>query len=502
MRVLLVAVAWTLLAGALFVQFAGVPDRQVTVFWTFQPPLDALLLWSSWRVTRASAGVVRRFWRSMTMAAALFLTGDTVQAVQSLRTPGEWSTAAGGVQSLCFLTGLGLVIVTMLIHPQAGQTGRERLGFWLDAGSVMVGGAVVAWCFTVGPDTGRADLISTLAAGAVVLTSAFAAVKMILSGNAPLHRFAAVPMIGSAVVNSIGLFLAPDATGGLPAHVYLVRFLPSLLIAVGPRIQELVTGVEQGAGRARRRKPYSLLPYASIAAVFATLLVILPRGVDTRLWGVVAGLGVIIVLVVARQWVAFQDNTRLIRELDTTLTELRRHETRLRRQALFDDLTGLANRGYFHEEVTGALDAGEPVALLLIDLDGFKGVNDTHGHAAGDALLAGVADRLRQSVRSGDLVARLGGDEFGVLLHHCDAGEGGSTADRILGALTAPIPAGPAAIVANASIGVAASSLLPECADVRSLLHFADLAMYEAKHRGKGTWTLYSPDVPGHQRPA
>ncbi|HEY0436638.1 MAG TPA: GGDEF domain-containing protein, partial [Phenylobacterium sp.] len=130
--------------------------------------------------------------------------------------------------------------------------------------------------------------------------------------------------------------------------------------------------------------------------------------------------------------------TRLISQLDTTPSELREHEARLRHQALFDGLTGLANRTHFHEEATATLAAAAPgtVSLLLIDLDGFKGVKDTLGHAAGDALLKGVAAKLSASVRGCDLVARLGGDEFAVLLRDCAADDADNTSRRILAALT------------------------------------------------------------------
>jgi diguanylate cyclase (GGDEF)-like protein len=215
-----------------------------------------------------------------------------------------------------------------------------------------------------------------------------------------------------------------------------------------------------------------------------------------RLWGVVVGLGLICGLVAGRQLAAFHDNTRLIKKLDTALAELREHEVRLRHQALFDGLTGLANRTHFHEQVTDALAASAEtpgtVSLLLIDLDGFKAINDTLGHAAGDALLVGVAGKLRASVRSGDLVARLGGDEFAVLLPDCAGIEGDQTSQRILRALETPVPIDGEPVRANASIGVASAE---HGDDVESLLRDADMAMYAAKHEGKGTWMRYDTSM-------
>ncbi|GIE97627.1 hypothetical protein Ari01nite_50920 [Paractinoplanes rishiriensis] len=485
---------WTLAGMALLLLLAGQANTQVKVFWAFQPPLDALLAYSAWRVYRVATGALRRFWLVLAFTGALFTIGDLTQAIVALTGEGQWSTTGGVVQGVCFGIGMSATIFAMLLHPMPGRSRREKLAFWLDSATVLVGGAVVAWCFTVGPD-GNDNVVGTLAAGAVILTSGFAAVKLALSGNAPMHKAAAIPMVMSAGVNSIGFFLEPGADGPMPAYVYAVRLLPSLLIGMGPRIQQILARFDETtAFGSRRRKPYSLLPYGSIAVAFTAVLVVTPEGPHARLWGAMTGLGLIFVLVVCRQLAAFHDNTRLIDQLDATLADLREHEVRLRQQALFDGLTGLANRTHFHDEVTAALDAGRPgsTSLMLIDLDGFKAVNDTLGHAAGDVLLAGVADKLRASVRPDDLVARLGGDEFAVLLRDCDGDDAERMARRILHAMTEPIPFDDTAVCANASIGIACAV---DGHRVDSLLHDADLAMYAAKREGKGTWKRHHPSM-------
>jgi diguanylate cyclase (GGDEF)-like protein len=488
------------LAGLGFHLLAGHTAQQVQIFWLLQVPLDGLLAYCSWRVYGLTTGALRRFWRVLAVVGVMFMCGDSFQTVLTFVQPGQWSTNGGPVQTSCFALGLGAIVVAMLVHPHPGRTGRERLAFWLDSATVLVGGAVVAWCFAVKPgQTTEADVLSVLASSGVALTSAFAAVKMILSGNAPMHRTAAIAMIAAAVVTSLGFFLAPPTDDRLPAWIYLIRFLPSMLIATGPRMQEVIARFdsEEPFGE-RRRKPYSLLPYGSIVIAFGALVVVMPSGVNIRLWGVVAGLGLICAMVALRQLAAFHDNTSLIKQLDTTLAELREHETRLRHQALFDGLTGLANRTHFHEEVGAALTGPGTVSLLLIDLDGFKAVNDTLGHAAGDALLVAVAERLRSSVRAGDLAARLGGDEFAVLLRGCAGSDAENTADRIFQAFTVPADISGMAICANASIGVADAE---DGDDVESLLRRADLAMYAAKSHGKGNWKRYGAgmETAGHR---
>jgi diguanylate cyclase (GGDEF)-like protein len=473
--VLIGIVAWTALACLLLVTLAGHTGWQVRVFWTFQPVTDVILTVCSWRVHRLAGGAIRRFWLVMSVAGALFLTGDTYQAGLSLLDPSAHTTTGGTVQSACFALGLAMVVVAMLVHPHPGRSGRERVAFWLDAATLLVGGTVIAWCLA-GSDSSP-DVLGILVAAGASITGTFAAVKLILSGNAPMTRLAALPMLASAGAMAAGILLAPLESTGMAPLVYVVRFLPSLFITLGPRIQEVIAHLDPAPFGERRRKPYSLLPYGSMAVAFGTLCTILPYGVNARLYGVVAGLGIICALVAARQLVAFHDNTALIRRL-------REHEARLRHQALFDGLTGLANRTHFHERVTAALTAGGPVSLLLIDLDGFKAVNDTMGHAAGDALLVAVAGKLRGAVRDEDLAARLGGDEFAVLMPS-PPGDAEAAAERILTAFATPVPIGGTPVRARASIGVAGAA---PGDDAESLLHAADVAMYAAKSGGKGTW--------------
>jgi diguanylate cyclase (GGDEF)-like protein len=474
------AVAWMALAAVLFFSLDDVTVWQVRTFWAFQLPLDAMFAFCSWRVSRVATGPIRRFWRILTAVSSSFLLGDTFQTILTfVDKPGTWSTTGGAVQSTIFAGGLAVVVIAMLIHPHPGRTGRARLAFWLDSASVMVAGAVVAWCFAVQP--GQA-VFATLGVAAASITACFAAVKLILGGNAPMRRSAALSMMFAGAFTAIGLFLEPDADGRLAPYVYLVRLMPSLLIALGPRIQDAVARFDPAPFGERRRKPYSLLPYGAIALAFGALIVVMPQGVDFRLWGVVFGLGLICALVAGRQLVAFHDNTDLI-------DQLREHERRLRHQALTDGLTGLANRTHFHEQVEAALAAHpESVSVLLIDLDGFKQVNDTLGHAAGDELLISVAEKMRAAVREGDLPARFGGDEFGILLRDCHGPEAEQTAQRLLAAFAQPASIDGTPVVANASIGAASAE---PGEGVSAVIRRADVAMYAAKSAGKGTWKRY-----------
>ena len=163
-----------------------------------------------------------------------------------------------------------------------------------------------------------------------------------------------------------------------------------------------------------------------------------------------------------------------------------------------DELTGLLNRRGLYEALDGALEPGSaPLAVLLADLDGFKQVNDTHGHAAGDRLLREVARRLAACVPPDAVVARLGGDEFAVLVSGDDAREAGAAlAARIASAVERPVDLGAARVVVCASVGVAVAPDASGPVPRGDLLHRADLAMYAAK-RSPSAVAVHGRDLGG-----
>jgi diguanylate cyclase (GGDEF)-like protein len=199
--------------------------------------------------------------------------------------------------------------------------------------------------------------------------------------------------------------------------------------------------------------------------------------------------------------------------LRTALDELRDSREALTHQAYHDPLTGLANRARFRQRLAHALASSHArqVAVLVLDLDGFKTVNDSLGHAAGDTLLVEVAARLLNATRGCDTVARLGGDEFGVLLENAKGPrESEVVADRIVAALQAPVVVDDRPVVVGGSVGIARGTTMAAAGahagphtdeerealvseSVDALLRDADIAMYRAKARGRGRWALFEP---------
>jgi len=175
------------------------------------------------------------------------------------------------------------------------------------------------------------------------------------------------------------------------------------------------------------------------------------------------------------------------------VTARKRQEQDLLRRALYDPLTGLANRALFREHVEKALarlrrTSARPHAVLFVDLDGFKTVNDSLGHAAGDEVLVEVGNRLSRLMRPGDTAARLGGDEFAVLLENPSELEAAELAGQILKVLLFPILVQGKEVVLSGSIGIA---LGDTGADADELLRNADVAMYTAKAAGKSQFMVF-----------
>jgi diguanylate cyclase (GGDEF)-like protein/PAS domain S-box-containing protein len=184
------------------------------------------------------------------------------------------------------------------------------------------------------------------------------------------------------------------------------------------------------------------------------------------------------------------------------VSERKAFEEQLAHQAFHDSITGLANRALFRDRVEHALErltrSDKPMSVLFMDLDDFKTINDSLGHAAGDRLLGEVGERLRACLRTPDTAARLGGDEFAILLE--DGGEGVGAADvaaRILKALEAPFQLDGKEVFIRASIGIATSgagrATGPEGAE--ELLRNADVAMYIAKEAGKNRYQVFEPKM-------
>jgi diguanylate cyclase (GGDEF)-like protein len=419
----------------------------------------------------------RRMWTLAAWAGVALVVGDLVEIFECAYYPPTRFTIIGGnVQALMTLLAMVLLFVGMLRYPSGRLTRGERSRLRLDMATVM-GSATTCGMLLLTLPRGESgwrwviDLATAvLIQPGVFLVALFALVKLFLGERPPFTRSAAIVTGLAGAVQAVtqaapaAFYLKPHAGTWVMAG----NILASTLLAVGFRIQWLQNRTSRPGAVRRTRRPYSSLPYAAMAVTWAaTVGSMSVDGLSWRTWSVIVGTMVTTILVTARQITAFRHIEELLRERDLLTT-------RLTEQAYHDALTGLANRALFMDRLTESL-ATRPVTVFLIDLDDFKPVNDSFGHATGDRLLVEVGARLRACVRAEDTVARLGGDEFAVL-----AFDPAGLREALTATLNDTVRLGDADVRLRASVGMATGR--PGTDDADSVLHSADMAMYAVKH--------------------
>jgi diguanylate cyclase (GGDEF)-like protein len=405
---------------------------------------------------------------------------------------------------------LALLAILVLPGQRRSPTNRPRIIF--DAVIAMIGVVTFSWYFVLGPSIMHSD-VNMLArlVGAInplfTLVLIFCLILLTIRNNQlamrPITYLLFMAFAILTITNTIYNFQQLHnqyMTGNLIDLGWPLGFLLLGLAARGiyllpqPLVSEQITDSKQTA---KQNTPWQILiPYAWVPTLAILLLFIWRREDHSNLvLGVVTGTVILISLIFARQVVAVRELHALYANNDA----LAAANMLLEIQATHDALTGLPNRSYLQkrleEEAQKAHENNIPAALLLLDLDRFKEVNDTLGHAVGDMLLQKIGQRLQSYLHHNDLIARLGGDEFAIVLPATDADGAVHTARTLIGALDMPILVDGHAFSIGGSIGIA---LTPEQGfDVTTLLRCADVAMYVAK-RSQSGHAEYSPKIDQH----
>jgi len=442
---------------------------------------------------RRSAGRLRVTWTVLAVGCGCWAAGQAWWAQQEIGGAGIPfpSIADAGYLAFPVLAAAGL-----LLYPSdGGARGRWRR----TSDAVMTSAAVglVSWQTTLGAIADRTSpdepLTWVLFLAYPVLDVVLIVLAVLTAARTRHPRLPLVLVCAGLVALSVSdsAFAYLQATmsyrGGSLDLGWVAGFL---LLALAGLARTAPAAPETPESEATAELRADLLPYVPVAvALVATLVYALTGG---ELGIVAVSLAVVVVaLILVRQYGILRENVRLNRELV-------RREAMLRHQAFHDGLTGLANRALFLDRLEHALVVHRrdprPVALLFLDLDDFKLVNDTLGHAAGDELLVEVSVRLRRALRTADTVARLGGDEFAVLLDPADDVEAAIT--RALDALRAPVLLADSPVPVRASAGICVLGPEDPPARADALLVRADTAMYAAKRAGKDRVVRFTPGLP------
>ena len=399
------------------------------------------------------------------------------------------------VADVFYLGGMIIVVLAIVWLGRGRFPSGDRASL-LDALIVAVGVGMLSWVFFMAPivadeTASILEIFMALAYPLLDILMLGVLVRLVLTPGAQ-------PMSLRLIIAAIVLFLASDfpyailalldtySTGNVVDAGWQLGAAAWGAAALHPtmtRIAEPVTD-KSGAGAFSVWR-LALLAGASLMGP-AVLVIQWLNGERIDVPVVAAGCVTLFLLVILRL-------DGVVGSLRTTLNERAVLEKELEHRALHDPLTGLANRVLFHDRLSHALSRRQgSVAVMFLDLDDFKTVNDAYGHAAGDKVLRTVADALRGATRDEDTVARLGGDEFAVLLADSpDRYESSLVAGRLLAAVQVPVHLAGYQHTVGVSIGISMGA--GGEASAESLMRDADIAMYVAKGQGKGTFTVFEP---------
>ena len=434
-------------------------------------------------------------WLLMALGQLLWVFGDVVDS---------WYQDVSHVQvypSLAdafYLSAYPVLAVGLLLLIRGRRPKRDVAGL-LDSYTLTAGLALLSWVLLARPTLGASHYsVAAAAVGVaypvadILLVGMLIRLVMTPGGRTTAFRLllGAVALLIAGDTTSAALGLWTSTTSDSFNVIWLASYIAWGTAALHPsmtRLSEPSTGEEFRFTRIR-------VCALGGAALIAPGILAAQRlaGATVDVWPVVAGSVIVFLLVVGRMNVAISQLVAANRERDLL-------QTRLAYQAAHDSLTDLPNRAQALEGIEAALGraqrAGTMCGLLFVDLDGFKSVNDTHGHAAGDDVLRATAHRLQSTVRVGDLVSRLGGDEFVVLLENLEAEtEALEVAHRLIHDLSTPTVLGSGHTVrVGASIGMAISQ--DGSVDAGRFLHEADTAVYRAKAAGRGRVNIFDDSL-------
>lgn len=432
---------------------------------------------------RFAKGRRRLGWLALATGLAAWGVGEVLWSVYEVRPAVEHATHPAAAEVVFSIYPVGTMAALILLSPLSRHSPRRLV---LDGVIVATSLFVISWVFVLDKQL-REDSGSRLAtlvevfADVVMLTTAILMLSRIRSNDLPSRSLLAGGVGAIAAADIAMVFKTGMGSYHLGDVADVVRVIGFALIALGA-----LASVHE---KSTADTPTDILSPALLWLPYLPLLVAaavgLGHAVGLMVHGpMLAALGILVIAVLARQFIVLVENQGLLSEVA--------------REAFRDSLTGLANRAHFLHRLEQAVARqrreGTPIAVLCLDLDDFKAVNDALGHPAGDELLIRVAGRLTAALGETGTSARLGGDEFAVLIEasveECEA-----AAQRVLDAFTSAIVIDGVPVDVRPSIGFTVATPASHNT-VDQLLRHADLAMYAAKREGGQCIRGFVPDLP------
>ena len=440
-----------------------------------------------------------RAWRLLSVALFVYLLGDVLQLVyENVLHERAYPTWADAAYLAFYLLAVAGLLSFPGRFPGRRRSPAERLRLLLDMGVVFIGGAVLIWYVALGPAVKSGphfdlfDLVTyAYPVGDLVLL--FGVLTLLWRGVPqpsvlPLRIFAAGMLV----------FIAADLTydhitvhstylGGDPVDTLWMVAVTIVSIAAASQVRTSPAGHAAAPPWPAEGRP-SVVPYLALVGSFILVAVIGMSSVGfDPIGGILLGALLLTLLVTTRQYMALRDYGRLA--------------ARYRDLAAIDGVTGLYNRRHFMEAAETAFAhaqrLGLPFAALMIDVDNFKQINDVHGHIAGDGVLAELAEACREHVRPEDIVGRYGGDEFIILVPGITTLRAIQLAEQLTHPAAGALGRDGRPLDYSVSVGIS------ECqpgTPLSVLLMHADLAMYEAKQAGGGSWRIFGDAARAEQQ--
>ena len=454
---------WAMFAVGLLFQLATVASVVFAARAGWHPALDAR---------------TRRAWRTICAALVVLAASQVARVVQPPEESGRFPSPGDVLR----LGVVPVLLVGLALLPLRDKSRQDRHKIWLDTGIVMAAAGMLLWSVDVEPAilgnvSGQA-LAAVLAYPVGDLAMIFGAVLVLMRGAASsVRRPVSALVAGLSCLTAGDMYMSRQVIhpGALVAERWQTTcwLVGIMLLCVAGYEQCRQAGGHRLTYGEKALRPVTRLPYLAVALGYALLVFTTWRLQLLEMRGLALGAMVLTALVMGRQLVAQRET----------------HE-----MAVTDPLTGLVNRKRLQDALRLALArgarSGQHVAAMLMDMNGFKQVNDTLGHEAGDQLLIAFGQILRRNVLGADIVGRLGGDEFAVVLHNIgSAANAVAVAERIAADMRQPVLLGDTPVQPNASIGIALAE--PGELSPDELMHRADLAMYRAKRAKTTGFELY-----------